>query len=251
MKKSTKIIIWIAAIIVVGLGAAWFARNWLVERAIEAGCTYALGVDTELGGASVNLSGANLKLNSLEIDNPEGFEADKFLTMRLGVFDFDAGSVFADKAVVDSLVIEGITLNLEQTGTSGNYAVLMDNIKKVDMSAFSSKEKTKYRIGLVAVRDIQVRAKLSVLGKNIEKTFTIENFTMRNVGGDKGATIGGIIARIVQTIVTKALSAASGMFSEGFGKAVRSLEDKGSEAIKSGVSGQLKGLSKSVTGIRK
>jgi hypothetical protein len=251
MKKSTKIIIWIAAVAIVGLGATYFARNWLVERAIEAGCTYALGVDTELGGASVDLGGGCLKLNNLEIYNPEGFEAERFLRMRLGVFDLNAGSIFDDQAVVDSFVIEGITLNLEQVGAGGNYAVLMDNIKKVDMSAFSSKEETKYRIGLVAVRDIQVKATLSILGKNVEKTFAIESFTMRNVGGDKGATIGGIIARIVQSIVSKALSAAGGLFTEGFGKAVHSLQNKAEDAVKSEVAGQLKGLGKSLTGARK
>ncbi|MDD3731743.1 MAG: hypothetical protein PHU88_05135 [candidate division Zixibacteria bacterium] len=232
--------------LVIVLVVAYFVRNLLVEKAIEAGSTYALGVETNLHTAVLEIGSGSLGLNSLEISNPEGFTAKNFLSLKHGMFDVVAGSVLDDEVVVDSFIIEGVTLNLEQIDKKSNYQVLLDNIKKIDMS--SSEETQKFRIGLIALRDINVNGSLNIMGNKIDKSFKLDNFSLRNIGSDNGANISEVTSTVVKALITKALAAGSGLLPEGFGKSLDDLKDQGVEKIKSEAEDKLKDLGKSLTG---
>ena len=82
-----KILLWGVVLVVVALVAVYFVRNMLVEKAVEAGSAYALGVETDLGSAGLEIGGGSLELNNLDVSNPEGFTADNFLSLRHGMFD--------------------------------------------------------------------------------------------------------------------------------------------------------------------
>jgi len=244
-----KMVLSAVVLVIVALVVVYFIRNMLVEKAVETGSAYALGVETNLGSASLEIGGGSLELNNLEISNPEGFTAENFLTLRKGMFDVDAGSVLDDEVIVDSFIIEGITLNLEQIDNKGNYQVLLDHIKQMDMS--SSGESQKFRIGLIALRDINVTGSLDLLGNKTEKSFKIDNFSLRDVGSDNGAKISEITATVVKTLITKALTSGSGLFPAGFGKNLTDLKDQGLEKVKTEAANKLKDLGKSLTGDKK
>ncbi|PKK85111.1 MAG: hypothetical protein CVT49_00790 [candidate division Zixibacteria bacterium HGW-Zixibacteria-1] len=244
-----KIVLSVVILVIVALVVAYFGRNMLVEKAVETGSAYALGVETDLGSASLEISGGSLELNNLEISNPEGFTAENFLSLRKGMVDVVAGSVLDDEVMVDSFIIEGITLNLEQIDKKGNYQVLLDHIKQLDMS--SSGESQKFRIGLIALRDINVTGSLSLLGQKTEKSFKLDNFSLHDVGSDNGAKISEVTATVVKTLITKALAAGSGLFPEGFGKNLTDLKDQGMEKIKTEATDKLEDLGKSLTGDKK
>jgi len=244
-----KIVLFVIVLLIAGLAAAYFARNMLAEKAVEAGSEYALGVKTDLGSASLGIRGGSLELNRLEISNPEGFTAKNFLSLRRGVFDVDAGSVLDDEVRVDSFVIEGVTLNLEQIDRKGNYKVLLDHIKQLDMS--SSGESRKYHISLVALRDINVNGSLSLLGQKNEKSFKLDNFSLRNIGGDNGATISQVTATVVRSLISKALAAGGGRLPDGFGGNLDELKEQGIDKVKEEATDQLKDLGKSLTGDKK
>lgn len=241
-----KILLWGVILVIVALVAVYFVRNMLVKKAVEAGSAYALGVKTDLGSAGLEIGGGSLKLNNLVISNPEGFATDNFLSLRHGMLKVDAGSVLDDEVVVDSFIIEGVTLNLEQIDKKGNYQVLLDNIKKLDLS--SSEESQKFRIGLIALRDVNVTGSLNLLGKKLEKSFKLDDFSLRNVGSDNGATISQITATVVKALTSKALAAGNGLLPEGFGKDLSALKDQGVEKIKTEAEDKLKDLGKSLTG---
>ncbi|MEW6411874.1 MAG: hypothetical protein AB1483_05305 [Candidatus Zixiibacteriota bacterium] len=240
-----KIALTVVVLAIVVLVVAYFGRNILVEKAIEEGSTYALGVETDLGSASLEIGGGSLELKNLEVSNPEGFKTENFLSLKRGMFDVDAGSVLDDEVVVDSFVIEGVTLNLEQVDKKGNYQVLLDNIKQMDRS--SSGESQKCRIGLIALRDINVNGSLSVLGRNVEKSFTLDDFSLRDVGSDGGATVSEVTARVVKALISKALASGSGMLPEGFGQNLSDLKDQAVDEIKTEAEDKLKDLGKSLT----
>ena len=241
-----KIVLSAVVLFLAGLAVAYFVRNGLVERAVEAGSAYALGVETDLGSAALEIGGGSLSLNNLEVSNPEGFTAEHILSLHRGVFDVDAGSVLDDEVVVDSLIIEGVTLHLEQIDNRGNYQVLLDHIKQMDLS--SSEESQKFRIGLIALRDIQVSGSLSLLGQKMEKSYALDDFSLRNVGGEQGAKISDVTARVVKALLSKALAAGSGQLPEGFGKNVGGLTDQGLDDLKAAAADRLNDLSKSLSG---
>jgi len=235
-----KIALSVVILVIVVLVVAYFVRNMLVEKAVEAGSAYALGVETNLGSASLEISGGSVELNNLAVSNPEGFTTKEFLSLRRGMFAVDAGSVLDKEVKVDSFIIEGVTLNLEQIDRRGNYQVLLDNIKQLEIK--SSGESQKFRIGLIALRDINVSGSLSLLGKKAEKSFKLDNFSLRDVGSDNGAKISEVTATVVKTLITKALAAGGGLLPEGFGKNLSELKDQGVENVKTEAADKLQDL---------
>jgi len=244
-----KIALGLIVLAVAVLAATYFVRNMLVKKAVVAGGTYALGVETNLGSASLEIGGGSVSLNDYVVNNPPGFASDKFLSIRRGVFDVDAGSVLDDEVKVDSFVLEGLTLNLEQIDRKGNFQMLLDNIKRINLS--SSKESQKFRIGLIALRDIQVAGSLNILGRKAEKSFKLDNFTLRDVGSDNGAKISEITSTIVKTLISKALAQGGGLLPDGFGQNLGELKDQGIEKVKTEAADKLKDLGKSLTGDKK
>jgi hypothetical protein len=244
-----KIVFSVVVLFIVGLAVAYFVRNMLVEKAVEAGSEYALGVEADLGSASLGIRGGSLELNQLAVSNPEGFTAENFLSLRRGIFDVDAGSVLDDEVRVDSFIIEGVTLHLEQIDRKGNYKILLDHIKQLDMS--SSGESRKFRIGLIALRDINVTGSLSLLGQKNERSFKLDNFSLRNVGSDNGATISQVTATVVRSLISKALAAGSAQLPEGFGGNLEDLKEQGIDKIKTEATDKLNELGKSLTGDKK
>jgi uncharacterized protein involved in outer membrane biogenesis len=244
-----KIALSVFVLLIVGLAVAYFVRNMLVRKAVEAGSTYALGVETDLGSASLEIRGGSLELKNLAVRNPKGFTAENFVSLRRGMFVVDAGSVLDKEVKVDSFIIEGVALNLEQIDKRGNYQVLLDNIKRLDLS--SSEESQKFRIGLIALRDISVTGSLSLLGKKIDKSFKLDDFAIRNVGGDNGVKISEVTATVVKTLISKALASGNGLLPEGFGKNLSDLKDQGIDRIKTEATDKLKDLGKSLTGEKK
>ena len=244
-----KIALSLIVLVIIGLATAYFVRNMLVAKAVEAGSAYALGVETNLGSASLEIGAGSLELNNLAVSNPEGFTAKDFLSLRRGMFVVEAGSVLDKEVRVDSFIIEGVTINLEQIDKKANFKVLLDNIKRLDMS--SSGESQKFRIGLIALRDINVTGSLNLLGKKMDKSFKLDDFSLRDVGSDNGAKISEVTATVVKTLITKALASGSGLLPQGFGQNLGDLKDQGIDKIKTEATDKLKDLGKSLTGGKK
>ncbi len=241
-----KIFLTLIALVIVGLAVVYFVRNILVEKAVESGGSYALGVETDLGSARLDIGGGGLGLSDLEVQNPEGFKADNILSLRHGALTVQTGSLLDEEVVVDSLVIEGVRLNLEQIDSKGNYRVLLDHIKQVDAGSTESDSDRRIRIGLVALRDIEVSGSLSLMKKEYSKSYSVDNFELHNVGGNTGASTGKIIAHIVQAILTRSVAAANGVLPQEFGKNLSELKDQGVKSIESKAKDELDKLGNSL-----
>ncbi|PWB70057.1 hypothetical protein C3F09_09760 [candidate division GN15 bacterium] len=244
-----KIALSLVVLVIAVLVVVYFARNILVKKAVEGGSEYALGVKTDLGSASLEIGGGSLELDNLAVHNPEGFAAGDFLTLKRGMIAVQTGSMLDKEVKVDSFIIDGVNLNLEQIDRKGNYQYLLDHIKRIDMS--SSKESQKFRIGLIALRDINVSGSLNLLGKNVQKSFKLDDFAIRDVGSDNGARVSEIAATVVKTLISKALAAGSGVLPEGFGKNLGEMKDQAIEKAKTEATDKLKDLGKSLTGEKK
>ncbi len=214
--------------IIIGIGGLYFYRNILVESAVEEGSSYALGVETDLGSAGLELSGGSLELDNFEVSNPEGFTADNFLVINNMILDVNEGSLLDDEVIIDSFVIDGLELNFEQIDAKGNYQQILNNIKKLNMSSSESSEQ-KFQIKKVSIRNISVNALYDILGNSGEKKFEVKDITLKNIGGDNGATIGEITAKIVNAVTSKAIAANNNFPTEEY---LKELGDKAGEVLK-------------------
>jgi len=198
-----KIVIFLILIVIIVLAGAYFYRNSIVKSAVETGGNYALGVETNLGSANLDIGGGNCSLHNFEVSNPDGFEAENFFMLEKGILAVETGSIFEDEVVIDSLVIDGLRLNLEQIDKEGNYKVILDHINNLDFGE-SSESETMLKVKQVAIRDIAVGASLTLLGeKRFEKSFGIDNFTINDLGNDP-KSVKEITARIFKAVISRA-----------------------------------------------
>ncbi|MBD3402357.1 hypothetical protein GF420_05635 [candidate division GN15 bacterium] len=235
-----KIIIGVVLLILAGAVVVYFARNILVERAVEAGSEYALGQSTDLGSASLSLGAGSLELSEYEVANTEGFPSDHIFAIRRAVLDVATGSILDNEVVIDSLVIDGLTLTLEQKNQDGNYAPIIQHIKQADFGQ-SEQSDRRYTIRKAVIRDAQVSASINLLDREqYEKSYTLESFEIGNIGSDKGATIGQVSAIIFRAVVARALEQAREELPEAFGGGVKERIEDAVDDAKSDISDKLK-----------
>jgi len=243
-----RIILWAVIIIIIGLIGAYFARNLIVAKAIEEGGTRALGVETDLGSAGVSLSAGRLDLHDLEVRNPDGFQADNILTLEEGWLDVATGSIFSDRIEIDSLVLSGVTLDLEQIDNKGNYRTIMDNIKQFD-SGSSEPSDRKLVIKKLSLRNIKVDGTLVLMGKTqYQKSYELEDFSMDNVGRNNGVTIGQVTATVVSALLKRAAAASGNELPGKLGEMLGSMDKGVIEKAGEEVGDKLKDLGGSLLG---
>lgn len=243
-KKILIVILLLFVIFIVGI---YFGRNYLIKNAIETGSEYGLGVETNVGSVNLDLGGKSLELNNYEVSNPEGFDTDFFLNINHGMIDIGEGSLFDNEIKVDSLILDGIKLMFEHKGKVGNYSVLMDNIKNMDMGS-SSESEQKLFVKKIAVRDIEVEAKLDLMGKQLQKTYTVDNISLENIGGNDGATISEITTKLLKTLISKATVSGKSAFPELFNVDFNKLKDEKIDEVKSDAIDKVKDLGGSLLG---
>jgi hypothetical protein len=243
-----KIVMWVVFIVIIGLVVAYFGRNWLVERAVESGGEYALGTKTLLGSAEVSLRGGKLDLNNLEVRNPTGFEGGDLLDIKYGHIVVDAGSIFGQEIVIDTLLLDGIKVNFVQNDDKGNFTAVMDHIKSLDMSS-SSDDSRKIKIKEVSVQNVSVDGSLTLLGrKEYEKSFAIKGFSIQNVGGENGSSLKQIMALVIEKILSKSATAASGQLSGKLGESLSQAKANVMNQVESEAKNQIEDLGKKLLG---
>jgi hypothetical protein len=237
-----KLILVLLVTVVFGLSAVYFYRNALIETAVEESGDYVLGVSTELGSANLDIAGGSLSLDNYSISNPEGFAGENFLVLKHALLDVESGSILDDEVVVDSFVLEGFRLNLEQIDRKGNFLTILDNLKKFDLSSSSESEQT-LRIKKLMLRDIGVDVSLTVMGnKQLDKSFTVEDFTLENVGGSDGTSVAGLIKTVVTEVLTRATAGGQGLMGVDFDAQIDNLKKQGSDKLQDAAKEKLKGL---------
>lgn len=199
-----KVVISFLLIVIAGLTAAYHTRNIVVEWGIEEGSSAALGVETELGSADLGITAGYLKLNDFEVSNPNGFDGSHIITIEFGMLDLDESSLFSDKVTADSIIFESVNVSIIHDEGRSNYSQLMENIR--ELKSEPSESQQKFVIKKIVIKDVSVTASISILNqKTYTKSITIKDITLRNVGGDDGATIGKLTVSIVRKIISEAV----------------------------------------------
>jgi hypothetical protein len=88
-------------------------------------------------------------------------------------------------------------------------------------------------IGKISVRDVTVNASLIALGKDRgEKSITVDDFTLTNVGGENGATVKQVIAQVIKALIEKARDAGGKDLLQKLGVDTDKLKEKAAEELK-------------------
>jgi hypothetical protein len=220
LKKPVKIVLGLATGLVILLVAACIVGLVFVDsiarEGIQAGATYALGVNTTLDKASVGVVSGKFSMNGLKVDNPKGFDG-KFLSLGNGGVAVSLGSLTSDTVVLPKFQLTDVEMDLERGSSGANYQIILDNLKKLESGKKSqepaSKSEKKFKINEISIKNVVVHVDmLGGPGGVTKLNVPIDEIKLTNVGSDgSGVDIPKLTAIVLQAILAAAVEKGGGL----------------------------------------
>lgn len=199
-----------------------FGLNGLVEHAVEAAGSSALGVKTELQSARIGVLSTDALLQGLKIENPEGFGPGPFLSLGKASFALSAPSLLGDVIKIPLVEFDDVALSLQQVRERSNAKMILDNLTR---SEGGSGEKggggggggskaggggKRFLIERIVLRNVNVNAQVDLLGngKASSTNLLLHEVDVRDVGtGGEGAPLSDVLAEIVKGLLSATVDA--------------------------------------------
>jgi hypothetical protein len=227
MKKIKWLILGVVGLVVVVVGGLLLYIDQAAKAGVEAGGTYALGVDTKLDGMDIGILAGSVQMDELNVTNPPGFETPHFLHLGQGRVAVSLGTLMEDKVVLPELTLSNLSLNLENKQGKSNYQAILDNLKKFESKDGGKAEKPKeepspqekeggktFVIERVTIQDVNVQVDLLPVGGKLTRTpVKIEKIELKDVGtgSDKGLKMEELTALLMKAILKAVAEKGSGL----------------------------------------
>jgi len=216
MRKLLRLAVLLAILVVVVVAVGWYYIDALAKAGVERGATYALGVPTTVNGVKVGLLGGTVRIDGLNVANPEGFTTPHL--MRAGRFDLAvrAGSLFSDTIEVNRFELTDLDLHIEQKLGSSNISTVLDNIKAKAGKPAPEGEKAeaagkKVKADRIVVRNVSAHIQLLPVGGQAS-TLDVEvpEIILENVTSDEadGVAVAELTRRLIPAILTAVIGKA-------------------------------------------
>ncbi len=226
-------VVGILALVVIVVVVALAAINAIARKGVEAGATYALGVKTTLGSASIGVFSGEFGLSRLKVANPEGFTAPHFLSLGDAGVAVSLGSLAKETIDVPRFSLDSIDVHLERKDKRANYQVIMDNLEKLTGPRDPNQPAPKEEGGKkLIVRDLSITnvtvhvdplafgpgaAIAEGTGPAPRITVPIKQIKLQNVGqtgsgvAGSGVTISQLSSIIVQAVMAATIEEGGGL----------------------------------------
>jgi hypothetical protein len=228
MKKIKRLVLVVVALLVLGASTGLLYIDRIARLAVEAGATYALGVKTKLGGMDVGVLTGSVALSRLHIANPQGFDTPHFMDLSRGSVAVSLGSLMGDTVTLPELTLGGLDLNLERKGTSSNYKVILDELKKFETKADgaaagssptpgsdpSERGGRTYVVKQVAIDGVKVQVNLLPVGGELSRVpIVIPRIELRDVGTgpDGGVEMGKLVGIVMRAVLDAVVREGGGL----------------------------------------
>ena len=202
------------ALLVAAVAVFFFYMDVIASSAIEKGASYALGVETNVGFVRILPLRGSIRISSLSVDNPPGFESRRMIELGDARASVDTGTLRSELIEVPSFVLRDVDVSLEKQGKTTNYGTVLGNLKrfeKTDSKPAPSETEggvpgKRYVIRELLIQDLTahvVRSKeLGSLGKlDVE----IPEIRVQNVGAGNAK---GVLMSELTNIIMKAIFTA-------------------------------------------
>ncbi len=188
----------------------------IAKAAIERGSTYALGVQTTLGSADIGIFSGEFRMKDLDVANPEGFTSDSFFRLGEGFVAVSLGSLRQDTVELQTLALDGVQMNLEKKGSSSNFGVITDNLKRFESGDAGqpgdpAEPGKNFVIREIVITDINVTVDLLPIGGTMNRIeVPIEQVRLTDVGND-GFTTAEMTALVIKAIMAAVVENAANL----------------------------------------
>lgn len=217
LKKLMFVVLLLVLVVVGGLIYAVTSIDSLARVGIEKGATYALGVNTSLRSADVDVLAGTFSMAELNVSNPPGFTSPHFLSLGTGGVAVSLATLQKKTIELPSLTLDRISVHLERKPDAGtNYKVILANLDKLKgtSSKPASADERRFIIRELTITNVVVHADLlggpGAIGELTTINIPIDQIKLTNVGktgtgvGGTGVTIGELSSIIVQALLAAA-----------------------------------------------
>jgi uncharacterized protein involved in outer membrane biogenesis len=220
MKKWTKILVGVLIALVVLVLALFLTLDIIAKAGIEAGATYALGVQTQLDAANLSLLRGTVKLNGLTVHNPEGYQTPHLMKVGRIEVAADTRSLMSDTVKVSKFHIDGLDVNIEQKPGTSNVAVIMGNVERLgsgDKGEKTDQKKEggkKVQVDTIVIENVNAHVQLlPVGGKASTLNIKVDKLELKGVTSDNaaGVAIPELTARLVPAILAAIVEKGQGV----------------------------------------
>lgn len=200
-KLETTIIVVIILIAILLLAFEMFGEG-IIKSGVEKAGEKALKVKVEVDDLDLAIYSGKVKIEGLNIKNPEGYENKSLLELGSGKVETSMKSLFSDPVEIASIVLDEITLTIEQKGLTNNLQEVLNNLPKSDAPQAETEGK-----GLV-IKNLQitnttVKVKLlPVPGQNDTVTLKLDPIEMKDLGTDSKMDMAKLSGKILTALAT-------------------------------------------------
>jgi hypothetical protein len=218
------ILIPVALLLMLAFGSLLLVDS-LARKAIEEGGSHALGVETSLESAGIGLFSGLFTLDGLAVANPPGFSEPEFFRLRSGELQLPLSALMEETITIPSLVLEGITIDLERNSKGTNYGQLLEHLEGItaggssDEPTDTSDSKT-FLLQELVIRDVRANVNLLPAGGELTK-MSVSVPEIRVEGLSNALTLPQLCALVVTTVVRAAANAGQGLLPDDLMKDLR------------------------------
>jgi len=221
----------------------------LIKDGVETYGPDITGTPVTLSGVDVSLLSGSASINNLVVGNPKGFKSNEAFRVGEVSIKLDLGSLFSEQIRIERILIDGAELTYEQVNKTSNIDALKRNVERNTGSSSGgsdtgegSASEVQLAIDDLYINGTQVNARVAVLGKEEQKSVTIPDIHLKDLGkGGSDGSVAAIVDEVVR-LVTKAATKAvvdelgkkkiQEAIDKKKGEAMKKLDDKLGEKLK-------------------
>jgi len=241
-----KVVLFVAGFLIIGVVGAYLSLGSIVKAAVQRGGTHALGVETTLTSADVNLFAGDVGLTELAVRNPPGFTEEYFLEMRGARVLVPPSSLASERIEVALLSLDGFALELESKGLgNSNYGVLLENLEQLAGAGEGQPESEpggqgeqngkQFVIERILITDVTARVRYEAGGTTLaDASVHIPELALDDLSSD-GMTVSELTSLVVRTILKATVQSGGGVLPEAvltdLGGQLEELRERGKERL--------------------
>ncbi|MTI88849.1 MAG: hypothetical protein FH748_12860 [Balneolaceae bacterium] len=200
MNKALKLSMLIAAVLVSLLFMTTLSIDGIVKSAIEQQGSKLLKAQVEMDDLDISIFGGRGEIKGFVIHNPKGFSDEEAVRFDQIYMEVNLWSLFADRVVVEEMLIQKPEFFFEQQGTGINLRKLNQNIGSPSREE-SQKE--------VIIEYLRVEEGIVKLSTEIEKERTTEiamgSLELEGIGKEDSNTLQQTVGQVMSPLLEKAV----------------------------------------------
>jgi hypothetical protein len=217
----------------------------IARGVVERGSSTAFGTPVNVGGVRLGLMDASFTMHGYRVANPGEFQTPYLFSIGDAELDVGYDGLGRDRIEASRLAIEGVTLNLEMSGSGTNFGPVLRHLRELSGDAGAG-EGAGPRF---AIRELElegIEARLALPGA--DRMVQLPPVRLEEVGGEDGVWMSQLAAIVLGAVLEQAAESGqlppelAGAIGNGLGNLPRALADQARERLRESVDEKAKGL---------